>query len=62
MDTSANEAQRGGSAVAAARLQDPQLRADFAPVPGLWAEVQHSLKNFQALGYFARTDREMFFR
>jgi len=24
--------------------------------------VQTSLKNFQALGYFARTDREMFFR
>jgi imidazolonepropionase-like amidohydrolase len=44
------------------RLQDPQLKADFAPVPGLWDEVQHSLKNFQALGYFARTDREMFFR
>ena len=44
------------------RLQDPQLKVDFAPVPGLWDEVQHSLKNFQALGYFARTDREMFFR
>jgi imidazolonepropionase-like amidohydrolase len=44
------------------RLQDPQLKADFAPVPGLWDEVQRSLKNFQALGYFARTDREMFFR
>jgi imidazolonepropionase-like amidohydrolase len=44
------------------RLQDPQLKADFAPIPGLWDEVQHSLKNFQALGYFARTDREMFFR
>ena len=44
------------------RLQDPQLKVDFAPIPGLWEEVQHSLKNFQALGYFARTDREMFFR
>lgn len=44
------------------RLQDPQLKADFAPIPGLWDEVQHSLKNFQALSYFARTDREMFFR
>ncbi len=44
------------------RLRDPQLKADFAPIPLLWDEVQHSLKNFQALGYFARTDREMFFR
>jgi imidazolonepropionase-like amidohydrolase len=44
------------------RLQDPQLKADFAPIPVLWDEVQHSLKNFQGLGYFARTDREMFFR
>jgi imidazolonepropionase-like amidohydrolase len=44
------------------RLRDPQLKADFAPIPPLWDEVQHSLKNFQALGYFARTDREMFFR
>jgi imidazolonepropionase-like amidohydrolase len=44
------------------RLQDPQLKADFAPIPPLWDEVQHSLKNFQALSYFARTDREMFFR
>jgi hypothetical protein len=44
------------------RLQDPQLKADFAPIPVLWDEVQRSLKNFQALGYFARTDREMFFR
>jgi imidazolonepropionase-like amidohydrolase len=44
------------------RLVDPQLKADFAPIPPLWDEVQHSLKNFQGLGYFARTDREMFFR
>jgi imidazolonepropionase-like amidohydrolase len=44
------------------RLQDPQLKTDFAPIPVLWDEVQRSLKNFQALGYFARTDREMFFR
>jgi imidazolonepropionase-like amidohydrolase len=44
------------------RLRDPQLKLDFAPIPVLWDEVQHSLKNFQALGYFARTDREMFFR
>jgi imidazolonepropionase-like amidohydrolase len=44
------------------RLLDPQLKADFAPIPPLWDEVQHSLKNFQGLSYFARTDREMFFR
>ena len=44
------------------RLQDPQLKVDFAPIPGLWEEVQSSLKNFQGLGYFGRTDREMFFR
>lgn len=44
------------------RLQDPQLKADFAPIPGLWAEVQHSLEHFQGLPYFARTDREMFYR
>src|SRR5439155_7907885 len=44
------------------RLQDPQLRADFSVIPGLWEEVQNSLKRFQALPYFARTDREMFFR
>ena len=44
------------------RLQDPQLKQDFALIPGLWDEVQNSLKNFQGLGYFARTDREMFFR
>ena len=44
------------------RLQDPQLKADFAAIPGLWEEVQDSLKDFQTLGYFARTDREMFFR
>jgi imidazolonepropionase-like amidohydrolase len=44
------------------RLQDPQLKIDFAPIPGLWDEVQNSLKNFQGLYYFRRTDREMFFR
>jgi imidazolonepropionase-like amidohydrolase len=44
------------------RLQDPQLRQDFAVIPGLYEEVQNSLKNFQALSYFDRTDREMFFR
>jgi imidazolonepropionase-like amidohydrolase len=44
------------------RLQDPQLKADFAPVPGLWDEVQSSLKHFQGLSYFGRVDRETFFR
>jgi imidazolonepropionase-like amidohydrolase len=44
------------------RLQDPELKIDFASIPGLWDEVQQSLKNFQGLNYFARTDREMFFR
>jgi len=44
------------------RLQDPQLKVDFAPIPGLWDEVQNSLRNFQGLYYFRRTDREMFFR
>src|SRR5262245_5239163 len=44
------------------RLQDPQLKKDFAAIRGLWEEVQASLKGFQGLPYFARTDREMFFR
>ena len=30
--------------------------------PAIYAEVQDSLKNWRALGYFQRTDREMFFR
>ena len=30
--------------------------------PEIYAEVQDSLKNWRALGYFARTDREMIFR
>ncbi|MEZ5286098.1 MAG: amidohydrolase family protein [Vicinamibacterales bacterium] len=42
------------------RLQDPQLKRDFPPA--LYAEVQDSLKNWRALGYFGRTDREMVFR
>ncbi len=42
------------------RLQDPQLKKDFPP--DIYAEVQDSLKNWPALGYFLRTDREMFFR
>ncbi len=42
------------------RLQDPQLRKDFTPE--IYAEIQDSLKNWRALPYFGRTDREMFFR
>jgi imidazolonepropionase-like amidohydrolase len=42
------------------RLQDPQLKKDFPP--DLYAEVQDSVKNWRALGYFGRTDREMLFR
>ena len=42
------------------RLQDPQLKKDMTPE--IYAEVQDSLKNWRALGYFARTDREIFFR
>ncbi len=42
------------------RLQDPVLKRDFAPE--VYAEVQDSLKNWRALGYFSRTDREMMFR
>ena len=42
------------------RLQDPVLKRDFAAE--VYAEVQDSLKNWRALGYFSRTDREMMFR
>jgi imidazolonepropionase-like amidohydrolase len=42
------------------RLQDPQLKTDLPPA--VYAEVQDSLKNWRALGYFGRTDREMIFR
>jgi imidazolonepropionase-like amidohydrolase len=42
------------------RLQDPQLKKDFPPE--VYAEVQDSIKNWRALGYFGRTDREMLFR
>lgn len=42
------------------RLQDPQLKKDFTPE--IYAEIQDSLKNWRALAYFRRTDREMFFR
>jgi imidazolonepropionase-like amidohydrolase len=42
------------------RLQDPKLKRDFPPE--VYAEVQDSLKNWRALGYFGRTDREILFR
>jgi imidazolonepropionase-like amidohydrolase len=42
------------------RLSDPQLKKDFTPE--IYAEIQDSLKNWRALPYFGRTDREMFFR
>jgi len=42
------------------RLQDPQLKKDMTPA--IYAEVQRSLGNWRALGYFGRTDREMVFR
>ena len=42
------------------RLQDPSLKRDMPPE--VYAEVQDSLKNWRALGYFQRTDREMVFR
>lgn len=42
------------------RLQDPQLKKDFPT--DIYTEVQSSLSNWRALGYFNRTDREMVFR
>lgn len=42
------------------RLQNPSLKRVFPPA--VYAEVQDSLKNWRALPYFARTDREMVFR
>ena len=44
------------------RLQDPQLEDRLRADPRSVEEVQTSLKGFQALGYFARADREVFFR
>ena len=38
----------------------PDLKKAFGP--DIYAEVQDSLKNWWALGYFQRTDREMLFR
>jgi imidazolonepropionase-like amidohydrolase len=42
------------------RLQDPELKKQFPA--DVYAEIQDSLKNWPALGYFARTDREMLYR
>lgn len=42
------------------RLQDPQLEKDFPP--DIWGEVQDSFKNWHALPYFQRAEREVFFR
>lgn len=42
------------------RLQDPQLKKDLPT--DIYTEVQSSLFNWRALGYFNRTDREMVFR
>ncbi len=42
------------------RLQDPELRKIFPA--DVHAEIQDSLKNWPALAYFARTDREMLYR
>jgi imidazolonepropionase-like amidohydrolase len=42
------------------RLQDPELKRLFPA--DVFAEIQDSLKNWPALGYFARTDREMLYR
>ena len=39
------------------RLQDPRLKNDLPPA--IYAEVQDSFKNFRALPYFGRTDREL---
>jgi imidazolonepropionase-like amidohydrolase len=42
------------------RLQDPELKRLFPA--DIYTEVQDSLKNWPALPYFQRTDREMLFR
>ncbi|MCC6991144.1 MAG: amidohydrolase family protein [Acidobacteria bacterium] len=42
------------------RLQDPELKKTIPPA--IYAEIQDSLKNWRALGYFGRTDREVGFR
>jgi len=42
------------------RLQDPEMKRLFPPE--IFAEIQRSLENWPALGYFQRTDREMLYR
>ncbi len=42
------------------RLHDPELKK-LVP-PDMFAEIEDSLKNWPALGYFQRTDREMLYR
>lgn len=42
------------------RLQNPLLKELYPP--DVYEEIQNSLKNWWALGYFARTDREMLYR
>jgi imidazolonepropionase-like amidohydrolase len=42
------------------RLQDPDLKSALGA--DIYAEVQDSLKNWWALSYFQRTDREMLYR
>src|SRR2546430_692324 len=42
------------------RLQDPGMKKLFPPE--IFAEIQTSLANWPALGYFQRTDREMLYR
>ncbi|HKB09290.1 MAG TPA: amidohydrolase family protein [Vicinamibacterales bacterium] len=42
------------------RLQDPEMKKLFPA--DVYAEIQDSLKNWPALGYFQRTDREMLYR
>lgn len=49
------------------RLQDPRLKRDFAAVPGLWEEVQASLRDWHRAPYFqpligiGDTPRQIFF-
>jgi imidazolonepropionase-like amidohydrolase len=48
------------TAVFPERLQDPEMKNSVPPE--IFAEIQNTLKNWPALGYFQRTDREMLFR
>ncbi|MGH9348115.1 MAG: amidohydrolase family protein [Vicinamibacterales bacterium] len=44
------------------RLEDPQLKADFSVLPGMWTEVQSSLKAWHTVPYYQQIDRELQFR